>query len=223
MLESGTRGANASAIAAAIDLDPTLHAPTRKKGHVWHAARVCHRCRCLMPLETGCEAWGSMLHILFNDQSALNPRRMAARLFLKEAGVVVAGSRRDEELVEDIVVALVDTYHKQPHVRRLPATSMSFALRQRKRAHSELWRPHVALSSGDALAALKHRVLKSCTIPMNRKHPWPTSYGRRCFVAMTDRHCVTLMEGSSCANWIMRSGKLAAARKDTRLRRRGRR
>ena len=121
-------------IARLIDGDPSLHAPLQEGWrHCWHACRLLHRLRLLLPPEKACESWGSLLHQLYRDQSGASAARLATRLFLKEARLQCGGSRRDDLVVSAVADALFKIYKKRPHAKcsRLNETSYAFRLASR--------------------------------------------------------------------------------------------
>ena len=98
-------------LAASLDMDPTWHSPDESRRHCYHVVRYGHRFRFLCPPEACCEAWGSLVHILFDDMRNASIERVVARLFLKEAQLQCAGSARDDAVVEvRPLIALVHIY-----------------------------------------------------------------------------------------------------------------
>ena len=105
------READATAIHAAIDCDPTLHAPAGLSNgiieHCWNAGVVAHMSRLQEPEEAPCERWGSLMHSNFSADQKHPPERHACRLFLKEAGCTFVGGRQDEAFVHAVADILM--------------------------------------------------------------------------------------------------------------------
>ena len=131
-----------SKLCASFDMDPHWHKPTRARGaaqaHCYHGVRVGHRFRWLMPPETMCETWGSLLHILHDDMANSSSWRLAARLFLQAAGVRCTGHPRDEQIVEQIAVCFVDELGKRPYINR-PSRDVRDDSLHRARASGSAW------------------------------------------------------------------------------------
>ena len=110
----------ASAVASAIDQDPTLHAPLVEgdPNHCWHACRLTHRFRFLHAVETPCETWGSYLHNIHAAQNNFAASRYGVRLFLKEAQLECVGHSRDEAIVHEIASYLVEDLGRNPFNKR---------------------------------------------------------------------------------------------------------
>jgi len=93
-----------------------------------------------MPPETMCETWGSFMHNLHDDMSNSSSWRVAARLFLKAAGVQCTGHPRDERLVEEIARVYVDELGKRPYISRPRVNTRDIAtIQSRVRIASASW------------------------------------------------------------------------------------
>ena len=103
-IESENRVGDPSKVARAIDLQPEINRQNQAGEHCWHACDLHHLCRFLHPRESACERWGSLIHRLYESDQNYPPWRMAARLFLREAGLGFVGRPEDE----DFISALVD-------------------------------------------------------------------------------------------------------------------
>ena len=109
VVEPYRREVDVAAVARAIDTDRVLNearadfSAAGSSSHCWHVCLLSHKCRPLSPRESPCERWGSYINFLWDDIQGLSPERIAARLFLREAGLRFVGGRRDEIFVATIV------------------------------------------------------------------------------------------------------------------------
>ena len=99
--------ASPSAVCRYVDLHSKIHEPTGDQ-QCWHACRLLHRCRLLRAPEAACERFGSFLHMLWSPVQGHDSWRMAARLFIREAGLSGSGSAGEEVVVNAIALSLHD-------------------------------------------------------------------------------------------------------------------
>ena len=143
------READATAIHAAIDCDPTLHAPAEVSNgfveHCWNAGVVAHMSRLQAPEEAPCERWGSLMHSNFSADQKHPPERHACRLFLKEAGCKFVGGRQDEVFVHAVADIMMREQRKfgpftttaKKCVERNLAIPLSLPLQRLRQEHAQ--------------------------------------------------------------------------------------
>jgi hypothetical protein len=117
------------AFSVLVERDKSLLAPTSSGSpttHCYHAGRVTHRFRFLLPPETCCESNGSHIHIIHNDLAVASATRIAVRLHIKEAGLRCTGGARDECAVKEIALVLMRQLNMKPNSSHM----LSYRLRQ---------------------------------------------------------------------------------------------
>jgi len=148
-----SRTLSASKIAAALDMDPTFHgAAGWKSGALcYHAVRLGHRFRFLLPPETPCETWGSFMHRIFDDMFATTgAERIAARLFIKEAKLQCRGRARDEAVVREIARFYVEELKRDPHGGPAGTSYALAALARDPQGEARAWGVQGPILSGHA-------------------------------------------------------------------------